>query len=306
MAIKKGTFKRYLKHYMSLGMSPREAYQRMLEEGLDDSIVGIPNQINSLVNSGVPFDRALQIIQDAAIDNNLDSYRAALQDYRKQRQVYRSPEPIGKNNINTAKAIDVNSIIRDTLIKDALSNKPELGNGYYPPMGMSTSPNSQRSQYSVVPKQPITEGMTPVPTKYPYELGTKDNQDIQDIAPEGYTPMPVSRNYTPIPRGYSPIPTSTSSVTPTTPVTESVAKTGTNQVSSPTVRKTNTPRVTQVGTSVITPTLSTVIPQAVRHNGGFDNYRRESVLSALRSAGGISPAEAVQRGIIPMEALNYI
>lgn len=30
MAIKKDTFKGYLKHYMSLGMSPREAYQRML------------------------------------------------------------------------------------------------------------------------------------------------------------------------------------------------------------------------------------------------------------------------------------
>lgn len=144
--------------------------------------------------------------------------------------------------------------------------------------------------------------MTPVPTKYPYELGAKDNQDIQDIAPEGYTPMPMSRNYTPIPRGYSPIPANTS----TTPVTESVAKTGTNQVSNPTVRRVNTPRATQASTPVTTPTLSTVIPQAVRHNGGFDNYRRESVLSALRSAGGISPAEAVQRGIIPMEALNYI
>lgn len=302
MAIKKDTFKDYLKQYMSLGMSPREAYQRMLEEGFDGSIVGIPNQINSLVNSGVPFDRALQIIQDAAIDNNLDSYRAALQDYRKQRQVYRSPEPNGKTSINIPKAIDVNGIIRDTLIKDALSNKPELGNGYYPPMGINTSPNSQHSQYSVIPKQPITEGMTPVPTKYPYELGTKDNQDIQDIAPEGYTPMPVSRNYTPIPRGYSPIPANTS----TTPVTESVAKTGTNQVSNPTVRRTNTPRATQASTPVTTPTLSTVIPQAVRHNGGFDNYRRESVLSALRAAGGISPAEAVQRGIIPWEALNYI
>lgn len=302
MAIKKDTFKDYLKQYISLGMSPREAYQRMLKEGFDDSIVGIPNQINSLVNSGVPFDRALQIIQDATIDGNFDSYRAALQDYRKQRQVYRSPEPNGKSSINTAKAIDVNSIIRDTLIKDALSNKPELGNGYYPPMGISISPNSQHSQYSVIPKQPITEGMTPVPTKYPYELGTKDNQDIQDIAPEGYTPMPVSRNYTPIPRGYSSIPTNTS----TTPVTESVVKTGTNQVSNPTVRKVNTPRATQARTPVTTPTLSSVVPQAVRHNGGFDNYRRESVLSALRSAGGISPAEAVQRGIIPMEALNYI
>lgn len=57
---------------------------------------------------------------------------------------------------------------------------------------------------------------------------------------------------------------------------------------------------------VSAPTLSSVATQAVRHNGGFDNYRRESVLSALRAAGGISPAEAVQRGIIPWEALNYV
>lgn len=303
MAIKKENFKNYLRYYMNTkGMPLEDAYQHVLREGLDDSISNIPTQISRLVDVGVPFERALEIVEEATFNNNFDPYKAALQEYRKQRQVYRSPEPNGRNSINTAKAIDVNSIIRDTLIKDALSNKPELGNGYYPPMGISTSPNSQHSQYSVVPKQPITEGMTPVPTKYPYELGTKDNQDIQDIAPEGYTPMPVSRNYTPIPRGYSPIPANTS----TTPVTESVVKTGTNQVSNPTVRKINTPKATQASTPVTTPTLSTVIPQAVRHNGGFDNYRRESVLSALRSAGGISPAEAVQRGIIPMEALNYI
>ena len=65
----------------------------------------------------------------------------------------------------------------------------------------------------------------------------------------------------------------------------------------------NTPTPTP---NVAAPTLSSVASQAVRHNGGFDNYRRESVLSALRAAGGISPAEAVQRGIIPWEALNYV
>ena len=63
---------------------------------------------------------------------------------------------------------------------------------------------------------------------------------------------------------------------------------------------------TPVTPNVATPTLSSVASQAVRRNGGFDNYRRESVLSALRAAGGISPAEAVQRGIIPWEALNYV
>lgn len=66
------------------------------------------------------------------------------------------------------------------------------------------------------------------------------------------------------------------------------------------------PPVTNASTLVSAPTLSNVVSQAVRYNGGFDNYRRESVLSALRAAGGISPAEAVQRGIIPWEALNYV
>lgn len=44
----------------------------------------------------------------------------------------------------------------------------------------------------------------------------------------------------------------------------------------------------------------------VRRNGGFDEYRKQSALAALRNAGGISPAEGVQRGIIPYEALQYI
>ena len=69
----------------------------------------------------------------------------------------------------------------------------------------------------------------------------------------------------------------------------------------------NTPPTANVPTpNVAAPTLSSVTSQAVRHNGGFDDYRRQSVLSALRAAGGISPAEAVQRGIIPWEALNYV
>ena len=66
------------------------------------------------------------------------------------------------------------------------------------------------------------------------------------------------------------------------------------------------PPVTNTSTPVSTPTLSNVVSQAIRHNGGFDNYRRESALAALRAAGGVSPAEAVQRGIIPLEALNYV
>ena len=331
MAIKKGTFKGYLRHYISMGMSPKEAYQRMLEEGFDGSIVGIPNQINNLINSGIPFERALSIVQDAAIDNNFDSYKAALQEYRdRKRRVYRSPEPNGRDHI------DVNKIIRD-----ALSNRSESGNGYYPPMGISTSPNSQHSQYSVVPEQPIIEGMTPVPTKYPYELGTKDNQDIQDIAPEGYTPMPVSRNYTPIPRGYSPIPANV----PTADVSSNVSapaaesntmkvydtKTGTtNTYNSSTgelintsnakqnpsvnsvVKRANTPRAQQ-RRATVTPPPAAVIPSAPVANAPVipapnktslaSAYKRD-LWNLINSKGISSPAEAVQRGIIPAEYLN--
>ena len=64
--------------------------------------------------------------------------------------------------------------------------------------------------------------------------------------------------------------------------------------------------VVNTSAPVSVPTLSSVTSQAVRHNGGFDEYRRQSALAALRAAGGISPAEAVQRGIIPWEALNYV
>lgn len=360
MAINKENFK--LWDYRALGMSPREAYQRMLKEGLDDSIANIPSQVSNLVNAGIPFERALDIVEEATFNNNFDPYRAALQEYRSKGRVYRSPEPNGRDRIDV-----------DKIVRDILSNKPELGTPYYPPMGMSTSPNSQHSQYSVVPEQPITEGMSPTPSQYPYELDSEANQDL---APEGYTPMPVSRNYTPIPRGYSPIPANTSDIISTTPATESVVKLGlpvsgmydesavstdTNEPSGkvevgpdtdkplqpvqvtqpvaklpvtgqrrapkpksyvepvtltnkpPVVNNTSVanvtpvqPPVTNATPPVTVPTLSSVVPQAIRHNGGFDNYRRQSVLSALRAAGGISPAEAVQRGIIPWEALNYV
>ena len=333
MAIKKETFKSYLRHYISMGMSPKEAYQRMLKEGFNDSIAGIPNQINSLINSGIPFERALSIVQDAAIDNNLDSYKAALQEYKdRKRRVYRSPEPNGR--------VDVDKIVRDTL-----SNKPELGNGYYPPMGMSTSPNSQHSQYSVVPEQPITEGMTLVPNQYPYELGSEASQDL---APEGYTP-PVSRNFTPI-RGF-PI----SADAPTADVNSNVSapaaegntmkvydtKTGiTNTYDSSTgelistsnvkqspsvnsvVKRANTPRVAQRRAPATPPTVAVVptpapvasasvtpasvtrpVMPAPNKTSLASAYKRD-LWNLINSKGISSPAEAVQRGIIPAEYLN--
>lgn len=108
-----------------------------------------------------------------------------------------------------------------------------------------------------------------------------------------------------------PLPPMSADVTETTP-TQPVAKPK-RVVKPPVVNNTPVanvtpvqPPATNITPPVAAPTLSSVASQAVRHNGGFDNYRRQSVLSALRAAGGISPAEAVQRGIIPWEALNYV
>ena len=333
MAINKKIFKTFLNGYMSRGMSMEEAYRYMLQQhALDASVSGIPTQVDKLVNAGVPFERALQIAQDIILDNNFDSYRAALQDNRDRarRQVYRSPEPNGRVNV-------------DDIIRDTLSNKPELGNGYYPPMGMSTSPNSQHSQYSVVPKQPITEGMSPTPNQYPYELGTKDNQDL---APEGYTP-PVSRNFTPV-RGF-PISADASTTDVNSNVSAPAAegntmkvydtKTGTtntynsstgelvstsNTKQSPSVnsivKRANTPRVQQRRAPAVTSTVAAaptpvasapVIPAsatrpvmpAPNKTSLASAYKRD-LWNLINSKGISSPAEAVQRGIIPAEYLN--
>jgi hypothetical protein len=128
MAIKKENFKNYLRYYMNAkGMPLEDAYQHVLREGLDDSIANIPSQVSNLINAGIPFERALDIVEEATFNNNFNPYRAALQEYRNKGRVYRSPELNGRDRI------DVDKIVRDTL-----GNKPELGNGYYPPMGMST------------------------------------------------------------------------------------------------------------------------------------------------------------------------
>ena len=103
-------------------------------------------------------------------------------------------------------------------------------------------------------------------------------------------------------------------------------------MSTPILDITPRPNASRMQSKAVTPTVTTpVVPKApvkqsvpveevtldsiinnvnkaplVRRNGGFDEYRRQSALAALRNAGGISPAEGVQRGIIPYEALQYI
>lgn len=130
----------------------------------------------------------------------------------------------------------------------------------------------------MVPPMSADEGETPSGT---VEVGPDKKVSAQPVQPA----QPVAK---PLRRAPKPKPYVESTVVNNTPVT-------------PVATTPNVPTP-----NVAAPTLSSVVPQAVRHNGGFDNYRRESVLSALRAAGGISPAEAVQRGIIPWEALNYV
>ena len=129
----------------------------------------------------------------------------------------------------------------------------------------------------MVPPVSADEGEIPSGT---VEVGPDTEKPIQPIQPiQPAQPMAKPLRRAPKPKPYvEPVVNNTSVQTPTSNVSAPVAA----------------------------PTLSSVTSQAVRHNGGFDNYRRESVLSALRAAGGISPAEAVQRGIIPWEALNYV
>lgn len=142
-------------------------------------------------------------------------------------------------------------------------------------------------RYSSIPVE-----QTPFPKFRAFNIGDDIGYTIDSDANKPLPPMSVDATET----------------KPTQPTVASVVKP--KRVTKPTVVN-NTPaaNITPVSTStsnVSAPTLSSVTSQAVRHNGGFDNYRRESVLSALRAAGGISPAEAIQRGIIPWEALNYV
>lgn len=150
----------------------------------------------------------------------------------------------------------------------------------------------------------VPESQTPLPKPYSEMSSTNNDDTNKQLAP---ILADVGR--------VSPGSATASTNARVKPTVNSVVKSPRRATKPPVVNNTsntpvvNTPEVPTSNIStpnVVTPTLSSVTSQAVRHNGGFDNYRRQSVLSALRAAGGISPAEAVQRGIIPWEALNYV
>lgn len=282
MAIDKRTFRNNLQYYMSTGMSAEEALQYMLRKhGFDASISSIPTHINSLVNSGIPFERALKIAEDVVLDNDLYSYKRALQEYRDS--VYRFPVPKDKNSINTAKGINVSKLVSPPSINSILGGVLTAPNGdtpsVTPPMAMAV-PEQEKEVLPIAVNS--NGGMPALPVSGMYDesaVSTDTNEPSGKVVVGPDTEVPAQPVAKPLRRAPK------SGVINNTPVIT------TSNVPTP---------------NVAAPTLSSVTSQAVRHNGGFNDYRRQSVLSALRAAGGISPAEAVQRGIIPMEALNYI
>lgn len=122
-----------------------------------------------------------------------------------------------------------------------------------------------------------------------------------------------STNQSNIPANMSAIPTNMSTpILDITPKPQRNASRMQSNTVTPTVTTSVAPKASvKQSVPVEDVTLGSVINNVnkaplVRRNGGFDEYRKQSAISALRNAGGISPAEAVQRGIIPYEALQYI
>ena len=189
--------------------------------------------------------------------------------------------------------------------------------------------NAQTGQFEPLDYNPRYSTYVPLPrVKKVYPTDSNGVPYLNDILggvlsmPMSTTPLPIPPMVPPVSADEGEIPSGTVEVGPDTekpiqPVqpiqpAQSMAKPlrrapKPKPYVEPVVNNTSVQTPTSnVSAPVAAPTLSSVTSQAVRHNGGFDNYRRESVLSALRAAGGISPAEAVQRGIIPWEALNYV
>lgn len=194
--------------------------------------------------------------------------------------------------------------------------------------------NAQTGQFEPLDYNPRYSTYVPLPrVKKVYPTDSNGVPYLNDILggvlsmPKSTTPLPIPPMVPPVSADEGEIPSGTvevgpdkevpaqpvQSVQPAQPMAKSLRRAPKPKLYVEPVVSTNKPPVvnntsvqTPTSIPVAAPTLSSVASQAVRHNGGFDNYRRESVLSALRAAGGISPAEAVQRGIIPWEALNYV
>lgn len=290
MAIDKRTFRNNLQYYMSIGMSAEEAFQYMLQKhGFDASISSIPTHINRLVKTGIPFERALKIAEDVVLDNDLYSYKRELQEYKdRMNRISKLISPPSINSILggvlTAPKGDTPSVTPPMAMAEPEQEKEVLPIAANPNGSMPALPISgmyDESAVSTDTNEPSGKVVVGPDTEVPA-------QSVQPVQPAQPMVKPLRR--APKPKLY---------------VEPGVSTNKPPVVNNPSV--VNTPTITSnVSAPVAAPTLSSVTSQAVRHNGGFDNYRRESVLSALRAAGGISPAEAVQRGIIPWEALNYV
>lgn len=115
------------------------------------------------------------------------------------------------------------------------------------------------------------------------------------------TPRPSNANTT------STTATVANNATPQRSASRMQSKTATPTVTTPVVPKASVKQSVPVEDVTLGSVINNINKAPlVRRNSGFDEYRKQSAISALRNAGGISPAEGVQRGIIPYEALQYI
>lgn len=142
-------------------------------------------------------------------------------------------------------------------------------------------------------------------------LGTVYNPNTDTSVNNSVPELYGSNNQSAIPVNQTSIPNTSSMSNPTSTVIPknipNKTATVTPQVSTPVTTRVNPQNASMTqSVPVEEVSLASVVKPLARRNGGFDEYRRQSALAALRNAGGISPAEGVQRGIIPYEALQYI
>lgn len=273
-------FRRLLREYLSSGYSLPQAYNRVIRAYVRDANIKAMDDMVSNLKwiYQVPAEDAINIASSAIIENNYIPYRDALNKYS-----------ANINRVNAIRGRSNTPIEQDQNTSESVNaNTGKLGlpiSGMYDESAVKPETDEMPSGNIVVGSDPEEKVKTPPTVASAIRL--RRSPKPSDNPPVDVSIKPKS------------IPTSTPA-SKVIPKPKPVPKPAPVQITpSPTPVSTPTP-------PVAAPTLSSVVPQAIRHNGGFDNYRGESALAALRAAGGISPAEAVQRGIIPMEALNYI
>ena len=234
-----------------------------------DEKTGMPMYFDNTRNRFVPLDSDIPIPE---VPNQIPSYVPMGDISTQYIYPYNVIAPESPSNERTYPALD-NIIKRINGAKDLAS----LGTVY--------NPNADTSVNNPVPELYGSSNQSSIPanqTSIPNMSSPNSKITIGSMA-NAPTSMVTSKN----------TPNKTATVTP--------------QVSTPVTTRVNPQNASMTQSVPIEEvSLSSIVKPLARRNGGFDEYRRQSALAALRNAGGISPAEGVQRGIIPYEALQYI